>query len=470
VSCEELLKRKYLAIVSVLCLFCGILSARADQVDTYIQAQMRELHLPGLSLAVVREGRIVKLQSYGSANFELRVPVSGDTVFEIGSISKQFTGVAVMMLVEEGKIGLDDKISRYLAGVPEAWREVTVRHLLTHMSGIQEYLLVPGLFEATARPGVSHEEMARLFFSRLPLEFNPGETWAYSNPGYLLLGNIIEKASGQSYWAFLEERVFKPLGMQATRSSEPAAIIPGRAAGYEWTGNSFKNRPALTENAYAAGSIVSTPRDLAKWDAALNGERLLKRSSLDQLWVPARAAGGALAPFNYNGGWFIDTYHGHRIVAHSGGTPGFSSVLYRFLDDRLTVIILTNHGDRVIDHLAIDVAGMYVAGLARPKGQAIDPDGKTSEILKKALLGLRARDADPNLFTPAMQMFLKTAVGKEVWPWTFSDGDLKSWTFSESEERDKNHILRYKAVLGNATRWFSFTITPQGKIAQIYWW
>jgi CubicO group peptidase (beta-lactamase class C family) len=460
----------YRKTVVILLLSWLSMSARADDVDTYIAAQMRQLHIPGVSLAVVRDGRIIKLRGYGLANVELGAPVSQDTVFEIGSITKQFTAAAVMMLVEEGRVDLDEKISKYLVDVPEAWSSVTIRHLLTHSSGIQNYLLVPGLFEATTRPQ-SHDDIAHLFFARLQqLDFQPGETWAYSNTGYLLLGNVIEKVSGKSYWDFLDERIFQPLGMGASRSGEPATIIKGRAAGYEWTGNSLKNRAALTENAYGAGSIVSTAGDLAKWDEALYGEKVLKRSSLNQMWTPAKAAGGAIAPFNYGFGWFVDTYHGHHVVAHTGGTPGFSSAIYRFTDDKLTVILLTNHADRVIDHLAIDVAGVYVPELARPKGLEPDPDARTSAILKKALADLCAGKADPSQFTAAMQIFLKTAMGKEIWPWLCADGEIRSFTLGERERRGDWSILRYKTVMGNTTRWFSFTVTAEGKIAQINWW
>lgn len=458
------------AIVAALLLFCALGSARADDLDDYLRAQMRQLHIPGLSVAVVRDGRIARARGYGLADVELNSPATEDTVFEIGSISKQFTGVAIMMLVEEGKVGLDDKITSYLAGVPEAWSTVTVRQLLTHSSGIQEYLSVPGLFSDTARPGISHDDIAKMFFERLPLEFRPGETWAYSNSGYLLLGNIVEKASGKSYWEFLDERIFKPLAMNATRSSEPTAIIPNRASGYEWHNNKLENRVALTENAYAAGSIVSTVRDMAKWDAALYTENLLKKSSLDQMWTVYKAGGGATAPVNYGFGWELNTYHGHRVISHSGGTPGFSSVIYRFVDDRLTVIVLTNHADRVIDHLAIDVAGIYIPALARPKGASIDPDAKTSQELKTALLDLFEGKPDPALFTPAMQLFLRTSIGKELWQWLAADGKIKSFNFSEREGTNDERILRYKAVLGNATRWFTFTVTADGRIAQIFWW
>lgn len=456
-------------LAATLLLFCAFGPARADKVDDYAQAQMRQLHIPGLSVAVVREGRIAKSRGYGLADVELKVPATEDTVFEIGSLTKQFTATAILMLVEEGKVGLDDKMTKYFTGVPEAWSAVTVRHLLTHSSGIQNYLAAPG-FPDIHHAGSSHDEITALFFERLPLEFKPGETWSYSNSGYLLLGNIIEKVSWKSYWEFLDERIFNPLGMTATRSSEPKAIIPNRASGYEWRDNRLENRPHLAENAYAAGSIVSTVRDLAKWDAALSSGKLLQKSSFDAMWFPYKVGNGATAPFNYGFGWFVDTYHGRRVISHSGGTPGFSSVIYRFPDDRLTVILLTNHTDRVIDPLAFDIAGLYVPTLARPKTAGADPGAEKSRQLKEALSGLFAGKPDPALFTPAMQIFLGTATGKGLWPWAGSDGEMKSFTFSEQEEAGEQRILRYKAVLGDVTRWFSFTVTDDGKIAQINWW
>lgn len=456
-------------VVAALLLFCAFGSAQADALDDYIEAQMRQLHIPGLSIAVVRDGRIAESRGYGLANVELKADVTEDTVFEIGSITKQFTATAIMMLVEEGKVGLDDKIAKFLAGAPKAWSAVTIRHLLTHSSGIQNYLAVPD-FPDIHHAGLSHDEITAVFFERLQLEFQPGETFAYSNSGYLLLGNIIEKVSGKSYWEFLNERIFEPLGMTATRSSEPTAIIPNRASGYAWRDNKLDNRSPLAENAYAAGSIVSTVGDLAKWDAALYTEKLLNKSSLVQMWTPYKAKGGVLAPVNCGFGWFVDTYHGHRVIAHSGGTRGFSSVIYRFVDDGLTVIVLTNHANRVIDHLAIDVAGIYVPALARPTGASVEPDAEISQMLKTALLGLIAGRSDPALFTPAMQLFLRTAVGQGVWQWVGSDGEVRSFTFSEGEGAGAARILRYKAVLGDVTRWFSFTVTADGRVAQINWW
>jgi CubicO group peptidase (beta-lactamase class C family) len=446
---------------------CATAALPRAEVDGVVDAAMQELHLPGLSLAVVEHGRVALLRGYGLADVEHRVPVSADTVFEIGSITKQFTAAAVLLLVEEGKVALDDPITKHLQGVPQSWTGITVRHLLNHSSGIQNYLTVSGLPDLTR---LTHDQIAAVFFDRLPLEFQPGETWSYSNSGYLLLGNVIEKASGKSYWDFLRERIFLPLGMTATRSSDPAAIIPNRASGYEWSRGRLERRPALTEAAYGAGAVVSTARDMARWDLALRARRLLQRASYDQMWTPLRLAGGAWAPFNYGFGWTIDTWQGRRVIAHSGGTPGCSSVIDRFSEDDLTVIVLTNHGDRVIDQIALDIAGLFRPALARPRVPGADPEPELTATLKRALLDLFAGRHDVARFTPAMRLFLQTGTGKGLWDWLSADGELRSFDFAGEERAGDHRIRRYRAVLGTAHRSFSFLLAPDGTIAQINWW
>jgi D-alanyl-D-alanine carboxypeptidase len=228
---------------------CGPLSVEADKIDDYLVAQMRQLHIPGLSLAIVRDGGITKAQGYGFANVELKAHATKETVYEIGSNTKQFTAAAIMMLVEDGKVHLDDRITQYFPEAPKAWRDITIRHLLSHTSGIQNHVAVPHWLDVfrtnlafeTAPP---RDELLKMFF-KLPLEFRPGETWAYDNAGYYLLGIIIEKASGRTYWQFLQERIFKPLGMNATRSTDPQPIVSNRASGYEWKNDHFENRPIL---------------------------------------------------------------------------------------------------------------------------------------------------------------------------------------------------------------------------------
>ncbi|MBA3766466.1 MAG: beta-lactamase family protein [Acidobacteria bacterium] len=458
---------RIIAFALALIFFASVLT-RADEVDNYIEKQMPCLHIPGISLIVVLNGQNVKAKGYGIANVELNVPATKYTVYEIGSMTKQFTATAVMMLVEEGKVSLDDKITKYFPEAPETWRRITLRHLLSHTSGIQNHVAVPS-FPNLFQTNLTQDELVKLFY-KLPLEFQPGETWAYDNTGYYLLGLVVEKASGKSYYQFLDERIFKPLGMTTTRNTDPRPIVPNRASGYEWQNNAFENRPILTPFvAFSAGSILSTVEDMARWDAALYTEKLLKKSSLEQMWTPVKAKDGAAAPFSYGFGWFIENYHGHRLVQHSGGTPGFSSTIYRFVDDKLTVIILTNHADRIIEQLAADIARIYVPPLRRPQGKP-DPDPKTSLVLKEAMSNLLNGKPDPALFTPAMRVFLATATGKGFWQWFASHGALKSFTFSDREDADNSRIFRYRVILGENPYWFSFMVMNDGKIAQIYFW
>jgi D-alanyl-D-alanine carboxypeptidase len=379
-----------------------------------------------------------------------------------------------MMLVEEGKVRLDDTITKYFPEAPQAWRGITIRHLLTHTSGIQNHVAVSHwldvfrtnlAFETTP----PRDELLKMFF-KLPLEFQPGQTWAYDNTGYYLLGIIIEKASGKSYWQFLDQRVFKPLGMNATRNTDPRPIIPNRASGYEWRTDHFENRPVLLPAiAFSAGSFLSTVDDMAKWDAALYTEKLLKKSSLEQMWTAEATRDGAALPFNYGFGWFIDSYHGHRLVQHSGGTPGFSSVIYRFLDDKLAAIILTNHADRVLDQLAVDLAGIYLPVLKRIEANS-DPDPTTTAMLKDVMSGLLTEKYESASFTPEMRSFLGTASGKPLWKWIADHGTLGSFIFSDREDRGDGQVLRYKVSLGGNSYWFSALMTKDRKIVQTYWW
>jgi len=461
-------------IVALLIGVYAPISTKADNVDDYVSAQMRQLHIPGLSLAIVRDGRVTKAQGYGFANLELRAHATKETVYEIGSNTKQFTAAAIMMLVQGGKVHLEDPITQYFPEAPQAWRNITIRHLLTHTSGIQNHVAVPHWLDVFKtdlgfETSPARDELLKMFF-KLPLEFQPGETWAYDNTGYYLLGIIIEKVSGKSYWQFVDERIFKPLGMEATRSTDPKPLVPNRASGYEWKNDGFENRPILLSAiAFSAGSLISTVEDIVKWDAALSSEKLLNRSSLDQIWTATATDDDADAPFNYGFGWFVDSYHGHRLVQHSGGTPGFSSVIYRFIDDKLTIIILTNHSDMIIDELAIDIAGICLPDLKRPEPKS-DPNPMTTAKSREIVSGLLKGDYEPTAFTAPMRVFLNTATGKALWKWFAEHGVLGSFVFSDREEKRGAEIRRYKLSFGGNWYWFSITTSKDRKIAQIYWW
>jgi len=453
---------------------CLVPSVRADRIDKYLREEMRLRHIPGVSLAVVKNGKVVKLAGYGVANIEDNTPATPNSIYELGSVTKQFTAAALMLLVEEDKIRLDDRISKYFPGSAATWSGITIRHLLTHTSGVQNHVAVPGylgrfktdLFYVTSP---SKEEAVKMFL-QLPLEFSPGETWAYDNTGYYLLGIIIEKVSGKPYFEFLNDRIFRPLGMSATRSTDPQTVVPNRVSGYDWVKDKYVNRPVLMPDiAFSAGSIISTVGDMAKWDAALYTDRILGASSRNQMWTATRGNDGATLPFDYGFGWFIDNYRGHRLVQHTGGTPGFSSAFYRFIDDGLTVIILTNHSDTIIDHWAIDIAATYVPSLSRRVSRAA-ADPKFSAGLRTQLIDAAKGKANLSEFTEPMRKFLGTATGKGLFGWYLEGGEIQGFELSSIEDRPDGRMLRYRLTIGGSVSEVSFFVTRDNKTGQMLFW
>ena len=345
------------------CLLAFVLAALAqdssDAVDSYIHSEMSKRQIPGLALLVVRDGKIVKQQGYGFANVELQAPVKPETLFQSGSMGKQFTATAVMMLVEEGKISLDDPLTRYFPDAPASWNQVKVRHLLSHTGGFGDY---PDKFDF--RKDYSENELLKIV-QDIPLAFEPGSKWSYSNLGYLTLGVLIHKVTGQFYGDFLQERIFRPLGMSTTRIINEADIIPNRSAGYELVKGQLKNQEWVspTLNTTADGSLYFSIVDLAKWDAALNERKLLKPSSYDVMWTPVKLSDGNPNKDGYGFGWFIHDLHGHRLIEHAGAWQGFTTNISRYVDDNMTVVILTNLAGGKPEEITHHVAGLYVKGL-----------------------------------------------------------------------------------------------------------
>ena len=334
-------------------IFVVALVARADSVDDYIQQEMAEHRIPGVALTIVQAGRPIKTGVYGFADLEQRVPVSEETVFEIGSVTKQLTAAGILLLQQEGKLSIDDKISKHLSGIPAAWTNITVRHLLTHTSGIKSYTGRSG-FELTKR--LTQKQFLDAFRDQ-PLNFVPGESWNYSNTGYSLLGFIIENVSGRSYWDFMHAQIFSPLKMSATTNREPAVIIPHRAHGYERTNGVWINRDYDLTDVFAAGAVVSTIGDLANWNAALDRDDLLHADTKIAMWTPAVVAQGRST--KYGLGWNIDEVDGRKNIGHGGSTSGFSASLQRFPEDQLAVIVLTNTDEQIATTLARKVATFY---------------------------------------------------------------------------------------------------------------
>ncbi|MFL5568917.1 MAG: serine hydrolase domain-containing protein [Gemmatimonadaceae bacterium] len=347
--------------------------AQADKLDAYIEGEMSKQHIPGLSLAVVQDGKVVKSKAYGLANMELNVRATPGTVYQIQSITKSFVACGIMLLVEDGKIGLDDKITKYLSELPQAWSDVTVRQMLTHTSGIPSFVQDQGggaAIVAFAQKTDSSEQIIRWAAAR-PLKFAPGEGRKYSSTGYHLLGMIIEKVSGKPWGQFLRDRIFTPLGMTSTRVYSQFDIIPNRAAGYNHFGdvpvNGLIFTPAIMES--AAGGLVSTVEDMAKWEIALEQGKILKASTLAQMAMPIKLKNDSIVQESdgtrYGLGWDLPTWQGHRVMAHGGDhVTGFTAIFARFIDDKVAVIVLTNLMPFDIRAVTIGVAGFYVPGLA----------------------------------------------------------------------------------------------------------
>jgi CubicO group peptidase (beta-lactamase class C family) len=336
-------------------------SAQSDRVDSCIAAQMSIRHIPGLALAVIRDGVPVKVKGYGLGNVELNVPVSPQTIFQSASIGKQFTATLVMLLVEQGKINLDAPITTYLPNSPAAWGTITARHLLTHTSGIVDH--AGDSLAVNFRLDYTEDQLLEKI-RQMPLAFKPGEKWAYSNSGYVLLGILIHKVSGQFHGDLLQRYIFDPLSMGTARIISEADIIPNRAAGYRLENGEWKNQDWVspTLNRSAAGALYLTVLDLIKWDSALYSGRILSKASYDQIWSPVRLATDSLQPYGF--GWFLSPVNGRKAVYHPGGWQGFNNYIARYTDDKLTVILLSNLSPDNPGKIAQAVAAIYVPALA----------------------------------------------------------------------------------------------------------
>jgi CubicO group peptidase (beta-lactamase class C family) len=354
-------------LAGVFWLWCsGLVPAAADSIDQYLQAQMAKEHIPGLAIAMVRDGRILKLKSYGLANLEWNIAATPDTAYQLASATKLLTATALMRLVEARKLALDDPITRHLPEAPSAWRAITIRHLTTHTSGLKDLLALPKL------PGSLDEAMQTAF--QLPLQHTPGETTAYASSDYCVLMRLIERVTGKPFSAFMHEELFAPLGMTASGFDgavesglvRKSALVRHRTSIYDWEGGVQKNQAFLFPSwTYPAGGLYSSAADLARWAVALDQGKLLKPETLRQMWTSARLNDGETGPFGV--GWIVAEHQGRKVVGHSGG-PALADVV-RFVDDRLTIAVLTNQ-QHLMPYLAMGVADLYYAGSKRGEQKA----------------------------------------------------------------------------------------------------
>ena len=345
----------------------AVVAQPVDQVTQYVRAEMARQKIPGLALLVARQGKPIRMEGYGLANVELNVPVTPETLFQSGSVGKQFTASGVMLLVEEGKLSLDDPLSKFFPQGPSWWRQVTVRELLSHTAGFTDY---PKDFDL--QKDYTEDQLLRVV-EGIPPAYPPGTSWSYSNLGYLTLGILIHRVTGEFYGDFLQQRLFKPLNMSTVRIISEADIIPNRASGYRLLNGQLKNQEWVAPmlNTTADGSLYFSIVDLAKWDAALYSDEILKNATRQQMWTVATLRNGTPNSGRYGLGWFVESRGGHRVVEHEGQWQGFETQISRYLDDGLTIVVLTNLGSAQPQRIADRVAAMYLAkepGAGRASG------------------------------------------------------------------------------------------------------
>ena len=339
-------------------------AALLTRIDSVVQAEMARSKTPGMSVAVQRGNDILLARGYGLADVEHSVPASAETVYRIGSITKQFTAAAIMQQVEAGKIGLQDELAKLLPGYPVQGHRVTLHHLLTHTSGIKSYTsLGPKFWNEASRMDLSDSQMVALF-QDAPFDFEPGAKWLYNNSGYYLLGMIVEKASGLPYRKYLRERLLEPLGLRATSYCAERPIVPHRAQGYEVREGVLMNDDPIGMNTPgAAGAMCSTVLDLLAWRRALFGNQVVNAESLGRMTTPVRLNNDSVTTYGYGLG--IGTLDGHRSISHGGGINGFITQLSYYPDDDITVAVLGNLGGAPSGRVAQLIARLML-GLSLP--------------------------------------------------------------------------------------------------------
>lgn len=329
-------------------------------LDKRVRGHMKEFNVPGAIVAVASRGQILHLETYGLANVELSVPVSDSSVFEIGSISKQFVAAATLLNVEDGRLGLDDPIHKFLPSLPGEWLGVTVRHLLTHTSGIPDYEEIRSYDVYRFR--LIPEDVIRIAQSR-PVDFAPGQGYYYSNTGYFLLSMIIERIEGKPLGQVLEARIFEPLGMTQTRMADPEALIPHRVSGY-WVNkvNELINRnPTETSSTLAAGGLLTSVYDLVKWDEALYGDDLLSAASKKVMWTPVILPNGEST--NYGFGWSLRPFGELPQQSHSGQVAGFNTSFTRLPDQEMCVIVFYNRYRVGTNYVKVAAIHAFLSGI-----------------------------------------------------------------------------------------------------------
>lgn len=436
--------------------------AITTRVDSFVNSELGRQRIPGVAIAVIRNGEPVILRGYGEANVEHRVPVTPSTIFQSGSLGKMFTSTLVMMLVEDGKLELDRSIAQYLPGVPEAMRQITVRHLLTHTSGIPDY--TTGTLDY--RKDYTEDQLMQLAFAMTP-EFPAGARWNYSNTGYVLLGIIAGKAGGKFYGDQLRERVFAPLGMTTARVITEEDIVPNRSAGYRLASGELKHHSWVSPrlNTTADGSLYFSITDLVAWERGVRQKALLKPASWAQVLGPVKLRSGR--PFPYGMGWSIDSAGGAPVHQHGGSWQGFRTQLTRYLGEDLTIIVLANLAQANPGRIAEGIAAIYNPALSTPAPAPIADNDPAVQARVRALLS----SAAAGKLTPAEFAYVRAGffpgAARNYETMLKDAGTPTKLTLMSRRQVGDDTVHRYVVEFGARSFDVTLALAPDGKVSQL---
>lgn len=446
--------------------------ARADTFDGFIIAELQKRKIPGLSIAVLRDGKIVRETGYGFANIESRTSATKNSVYEIGSISKQFAAEAVMLLVEDGKLALDEPITKYLPkNAPVGWQKIAIRNLLNHTSGLKDWTEVK---EFSYRREYTAEEFIDLV-KDFPLGFQPNANWLYSNTNLPLIGIIVETASGRSFEEFVTERIIKPLNLPTIRFKHQEDVVENRASGYVLRNGVLKNGEPFRPRVIAAsGGVLASATDLARWWEAAMKRRVVKQASLQQMLAPTKLNDGRSVAHGL--GFFTDVFNGHKVIQHFGSTVGgFGSIVRYYPREDITVSVIGNLEDGGLgaEYIAKRIADHFIPG-AFADGMKESPDstpGQTKNalhILTEIAAGRSTAEMSANYAAKVPDAFRKQ-LGENL-------KQMKSFVYLGREKVTTDHFMldatadefiRYRMTLPGKNVYYYFRMNKEGKIGWI---
>ena len=433
-----------LLLVTILPVYVSAQGIAADSIDLFLHQTIKAKKIPALQLAVVRDGKIIKNATYGVANLENNIPATAESIFSINSITKAFTGVAIMQLAEAGKLKVTDPLSKHLDNLPAEWQPITLQQVLSHISGLPDMDDADGMIM-----GKGDEQLAMAEITKQPLALKTGEKFSYNQTGYVLLGQIITKLSGMHFTRFIEKGQFEVAGMKLTRFGDSYDVIPNSAGSYTLTkqkGEQFirNDKPGVAyiqfpEFYRTAAGILSTATDMANWIIALKSGKLLKeKSSIETMWTPATLNNGQIAGFNrltngYALGWPTVTRKEHPAVAPVGGGR---SAVFVYLKDDLSIVVLSNLMGGNPDQFIDEIAGFYIPDMKAENGFGLSPS------LKKLNAALKKTGFDK----PALAM---ANLRKAERGFTLTENELNGWGYQLlSQKRFKEALSIFKMNAG----------------------